>query len=111
VKPVPVTLAPEIVTLAVPEFVNTTVELPVLPTLIFPKLTVAGLAPSCPSVPVPDSATVAEGSVLPTCPETSTFPDVLPVVVGVNATVKLVLWPAASVIGVLSPVTVNSEPV
>jgi len=29
----------------------------------------------------------------------------------VNATVKLVLWPAASVIGVLSPVTVNSEPV
>ena len=50
-KPVPVTLAPEIVTLAVPEFVNTTVELPVLPTLIFPKLTVAGLAPAAHQFP------------------------------------------------------------
>ena len=90
-KPVPVTLAPEMVVLAVPEFVSVTVELPVLPTLIFPKLTVAGLAPSWPSVPVPDIATVADGSVLPTCPETSTLPDVLPVFVGVNATVKLVL--------------------
>jgi len=111
VKPVPVTLAPEMVVLAVPEFISVTVELPVLPTLIFPKLTAAGLAPSWPSVPVPDIATVAEGSALPTSPETSTSPDALPALVGVNSTVKLVLWPAASVIGVLSPVTVNSEPV
>jgi hypothetical protein len=99
------------VVLAVPEFISVTVELPVLPTLIFPKLTAAGLAPSWPSVPVPDIATVAEGSALPTSPETSTSPDALPALVGVNSTVKLVLWPAASVIGVLSPVTVNSEPV
>jgi hypothetical protein len=111
VNPVPVTLAPERVTLAVPEFISVTVELPVLPTLTFPKLTVDGLAPICPSVPVPDIVTVADGSVLPTCPETSTVPDVLPVVVGVNATVKVVLWPAASVIGVVKPVTENSAPV
>ena len=111
VKPEPVMLAPEMIVLAVPEFFSVIVEVPELPTVISPKLTVAGLAPSCPSVATPDIATVAEGSSPPTSPETLTSPDALPGFVGVNSTVKLVLWPAASVIGVVSPVTVNSEPV
>lgn len=47
-NPVPEALACEIVTLAVPEFINVTDWLPLLPTLTEPKLTVAGLAPSWP---------------------------------------------------------------
>lgn len=110
-KPDPVTLAPEMMVLAVPEFFSVIVEVTVLPTLTSPKLTLAGLAPICPSVPMPDIATVAEGSEPPTSPETLTSPDALPGFEGVNSTVKLVVWPAASVTGVVSPVTVNSEPV
>jgi hypothetical protein len=110
-KTVPVTLAPEIVALDVPEFVKVTVAVPVVPTLTFPKLTVDGLVPICPTVPVPLSGTVAEGSVPPDCPEISTLPDVAPAAVGANETVKFVLWPASSVIGVVSPVTANSDPV
>ena len=47
-KPVPVTLAAEIVTLAVPEFVSAIVCDPLLPTTTLPKLTLAGLAASTP---------------------------------------------------------------
>jgi hypothetical protein len=47
-KPVPVTLAAEIVTLAVPEFVSVTICDPLLPTTTLPKLTLAGLAVSAP---------------------------------------------------------------
>lgn len=47
-RPVPVAVPCEIVTLAVPEFVNVIVWDPVLPTAIVPKFTLAGLAPSCP---------------------------------------------------------------
>src|SRR5260370_885178 len=54
VNPVPEALAAEMATLAVPELVNVTVCDPLLPTRTFPKLTLAGLAASCPCVPVPD---------------------------------------------------------
>src|SRR2546422_6454963 len=52
-KPVPEALAAERVTLAVPELVNVTGFDPLLPTRTFPKLTLAGLAVSCPCVPLP----------------------------------------------------------
>src|SRR3989442_6026140 len=53
VNPVPEALAAEMVTLAVPEFVNVTVCDPLLPTSTLPKLTLAGLGVSCPCTPVP----------------------------------------------------------
>ena len=43
-NPVPVAVAAEIVTLAVPEFVNVIACVPLLPTSTFPKLKLAGLA-------------------------------------------------------------------
>ncbi len=47
-KPVPETLAEEIVMLAVPEFVRVMECEPLLPTTTLPKLTLVGLAVSCP---------------------------------------------------------------
>jgi hypothetical protein len=47
-KPEPETLAEEIVMLAVPEFVRVMDCEPLLPTATFPKLTLVGLAASCP---------------------------------------------------------------
>jgi hypothetical protein len=47
-KPVPDAVACEIVKLAVPEFFNVIVCEPLLPTFTDPKLTVEGVAPSCP---------------------------------------------------------------
>ena len=47
-NPVPVTLAAEIVTLAVPEFVSVMFCVALLPATTFPKLKLAGLADSCP---------------------------------------------------------------
>jgi hypothetical protein len=47
-KPTPETLAAEIVTLVVPELVRVTDCDPLLPTRTLPKLTLAGLAVSCP---------------------------------------------------------------
>lgn len=46
--PAPDGVAPEIVTLAVPEFVNVMDCVPLLPTATDPKFTVDGLAPSWP---------------------------------------------------------------
>jgi hypothetical protein len=47
-KPVPETLADEIVMLAVPEFVKVRDCDPVLPAATLPKLTLVGLTVSCP---------------------------------------------------------------
>src|SRR6266852_4233166 len=52
-KPVPETLAAEIVTLAVPELLNVMVCVPLLPTSTFPKLKVDGLGDSAASMPLP----------------------------------------------------------
>jgi hypothetical protein len=57
-KPTPETLAWDIVTVAVPPFVNVTVCDPVLPTRTFPKATVPGFAVNWPCTPVPVAATV-----------------------------------------------------
>lgn len=58
-KPVPEALAAEIVTLAVPELLNVKVCVPLLPTRIFPKLKLEGLAVSVPCTPAPLRAIVA----------------------------------------------------
>src|SRR5258707_13689674 len=54
-KPVPKTLAAEMVTLAVPELLKVKVCVPLLPTSTFPKLKLEGLGESAASVRSEDS--------------------------------------------------------
>ena len=84
VNPVPEALAAEMVTLAVPEFVNVTVCDPLLPTSTLPKLTLTGLGVSCPCTPVP-AREMAAGELLALL-VTLTLPVTLPVTPGANST-------------------------
>jgi len=84
VNPVPDALAAEMVTLAVPEFVNVTVCDPLLPTSTLPKLTLAGLGVSCPWTPVP-AREMAAGELVALL-ATLTLPVTLPVTPGANNT-------------------------
>src|SRR5712692_2720373 len=83
-NPVPEALAAEIVTLAVPEFVNVTVCDPLLPTSTLPKLTLAGLGVSCPCTPAP-LREMAAGELVALL-VTLTLPVTLPVTPGANST-------------------------
>jgi hypothetical protein len=104
-KPVPETLAEEIVMLAVPEFVMVMDCEPLLPTATLPKLTLVGLAASSPCAPVPLSAMVAgdPGALLPT----EIVPEVLPGDAGANCATTVTLAPTLMVWGKPSPVTLN----
>ena len=107
-KPVPDTVACEIVTLADPEFVNVNVWLPLLPTATDPKFSLDGLAPSWPAIPVPDNAIVAgePGALL-----TIEIPPVtLPTADGENFAVNEALLPALIVIGIVAPLMLNPVP-
>ena len=107
-KPVPDTVACEIVTVADPEFVNVNVWLPLLPTATDPKFSLDGLAPSWPAIPVPDNAIVAgePGALL-----TIEIPPVtLPTADGENFAVNEALLPALIVIGIVAPLMLNPVP-
>lgn len=58
-NPVPDALAAEIEMLDVPEFVSVMLCDPLLPTRMLPKLTLGGLAESCPWIPVPPNEIVS----------------------------------------------------
>jgi hypothetical protein len=107
-KPVPDAVAWEIVTLPEPEFVNVIDCGPLLPTATDPKFTLDGLAPSWPSIPVPDNAIVAgePGALL----TTEIPPESLPTAGGENFAVNDALLPAAIVIGMLAPLMLNPVP-
>lgn len=93
-----------------PEFVTVSERLVVVPAAIFPKLRLAGLAPSWPRVsPVPDSDTlrVEFGAV----DAIARLPVTLPAVVGVKITLKLMVWPALKVVGKVKPLVLNSDDV
>lgn len=101
-------MAWEIVRLAVPLFVKVTVCEPVLPVATEPNVTTAGLAPSCPWTPVPDSATAAgEPCALLTI---EMLPVALPAEVGANVALNEALAPALIVIGILPPLTPKPAP-
>jgi hypothetical protein len=110
-KPAPDATACVTVSVALPEFVNETVSVPVPPTATFPKLTFAGFSVSCawPAVPVPLSAIVSgdPGRLL----AIEMLPLVAPAVVGANFTPNVAFCPAVNVSGVESPVTLNAAPV
>jgi hypothetical protein len=107
-KPVPATVAAEIVTLAVPEFVSVIVCVPLLPRTTLPKFTGDGLAARLPCVPVPDKAIVAgEPDALLVI---VMLPEALPAVVGANFAEKLVFAPALIVAGAEIPLKLNAAP-
>ena len=90
-NPEPVALACEIVTLADPVFERLTDADPLLPTTTFPKFTPEGVLANPGCVPAPDSAIVIGefGALL----EIEMLPLALPIVVGENCAVKLILCP------------------
>jgi hypothetical protein len=84
-KPVPETLIPETVTLAVPVFLSVTVCELEAPAVMLPNEMLDGEAATAPCAPVPDSAMVTLGALLLTV----TLPDALPADVGSNATLSV----------------------
>jgi len=92
----------------VPEFVRVTVDDLLLPTRMFPKLTLNGIAARAPRSPVPLSAiTVGESVVLLT---SEILPETLPTAAGANCTSKWPDCPGASVSGILKPLMLNPVP-
>jgi hypothetical protein len=108
-KPAPEALAPEIVTLAVPELLSVMVCAPVLPTSTFPKLKLDGLGESAASMPLPASeATVGELYALLLI---ETLPDALPAAVGANCALKVLDCPGARENGKVNPLMPKPAPV
>src|SRR5215469_7109006 len=80
-----------------------------LPRVMLPKLRLVGFGPSAPAVtPVPVRGMVRVG--LEALEVTVTVPVALPAAVGVNVTLKVALWPAASVAGAVMPLMVKPVP-
>jgi hypothetical protein len=108
VRPVPDTVALDIVTLAVPEFVNVMDWVPLLPTATDPKFTLEGLAATWPCIPVPDNAIDAgEPGALLTI---EMLPVAAPAEVGAKMAENEALLPALIVIGMLAPLILNPVP-
>ncbi len=107
-RPVPDTVALDIVTLAEPEFVNVMDWLPLLPTATDPKFTLEGLAATWPCMPVPDNAIDAgePGALL----AIAMLPVEAPEVVGVKIAENEALLPALIVIGMVAPLMLNPVP-
>jgi len=79
------------------------------PTVTLPKLRLVGFDAKSPGdTPVPDNAMVSVG--LEAFEVIVTVPLALPVEVGANATLKLVLWPAVNVTGAVIPLRLNPLP-
>ena len=107
-RPVPDTVALDIVTLAVPEFVNVIDWVPLLPTATDPKFTLEGLAATWPCIPVPDNAIDAgEPGALLTI---EMLPVAAPAEVGAKMAENEALLPALIVIGMLAPLMLNPVP-
>jgi hypothetical protein len=107
-RPVPDTVALDIVTLAVPELVNVMDCVPLLPTATDPKFTLEGLAATWPCIPVPDSAIDAgEPGALLTI---EILPVAAPAEVGAKIAENEALLPALIVIGMLAPLMLNPVP-
>jgi hypothetical protein len=106
---IPVRDTPEIFTFALPLFLRVTVSLCVFPTLPFPKDRLVGDADIVPAflVPVPVRLSVSSLAELLL---SVISPLSVPTPVGANLSVKLLVLPAASVIGVGKPTIVKPAP-
>jgi hypothetical protein len=107
-NPVPEALPAEIVTLAVPVFVNVTGIEALAPARMLPKFTLAGLADSFPCAPVPLKAIESVESVALLV--IVIVPEEFPAAVGVKRVTKPVFSPEESVKGAVSPVMLNPVP-
>src|ERR1700704_2127274 len=109
-KPLPVADALEIVTVEPPLLVTVTATDLLLPTVTFPKLTLAGFAIREPAVaPVPESA-MLRGE--PGASEAmARLPVIAPPVAGANFTVNATDWFGVKVAGRASPTTEKPVPV
>ena len=106
--PVPVTLAAEIVVLAVPEFVKVTDTVALALTSRLPKLMLVGLAERAPCVPVPVRPMFKDG--FEALLVTAMLPDRLPAVVGANFAVKVALPPALITFPAANPLMLKPAP-
>src|SRR5215469_18219151 len=97
------------VTLDPPVFVTVSDRDWLFPRITLPKLRLAGFDPKVPSVtPVADSGIVRLG--LEALEVMMTEPVALPAAVEVKVTLKVALWPAASVVGAVMPLMVKPVP-
>src|SRR5712692_6027104 len=109
-KPAPVTVTPEMVTLEFPLLVSVTGNPLLPPTFTLPKLRLVGLAPSknVATTPVPLKARVRgePGALL----VMETLPLALPAAEGANCALNVVFCPAASVSGTDKPAMLKPVP-
>jgi hypothetical protein len=109
VKPDPLTLAWETVTLDPPEFVNVPDSDCAPPTVTVPKPKLVGFAARAPGVTaVPDNGMLRLG--FEAFDVIVTLPVADPETVGANLTAKVVLCPAFKVKGAVTPLRVKPEP-
>jgi hypothetical protein len=107
-KPVPLAVAAESVTLAVPVLVIVTFCVALVPRLTLPKLMLAGEAETCSVTPAPLRATVA-GELLALL-ATLMAPVEAPVAAGAKVAEKALDWPAARVRGNARPLRLKPVP-
>jgi hypothetical protein len=108
-KPVPATATEEMAREAFPPFERVIVCELLVPVLTFPKLALPGVAVICACVAVPLKEIVIDGfEALLTI---EIVPLLLPELVGANCALKVVLWPARTVIGAVSPLMLKPAPV
>jgi hypothetical protein len=109
VKPAPLVATWEIVTLEPPVLVIVSDKDCLLPTVTLPKLRLVGFEPSAPAAtPAPDNGTLRVG--VGAFEVIVTLPLAFAADCGANVTLKLVLCPAASVIGAVIPLNANPVP-
>ena len=107
-KPAPVTVTEEIVTVAPPPFARLTVCELLVPVVTLPNAALDGVAFNCACVPVPLNAIVAgEPGALLTI---EMLPVAAPAEGGVKMAEKDALLPALMVIGMLTPLMLNPVP-
>ena len=103
----PETVITEIVRSAPPAFVSVTADVPVVPVVTFPKLTLVGLILNCGfavTTTVPDNGTVAEDVTPPLALKFRVrVPVTVPLLVPLNQTLAVAVFPAASDIGKVTP--------
>lgn len=109
-NPVPETVTLAIVTIEFPLFVSVALNELLLPTFTFPKLKLAGFAPSrkvgITPVPVREMANGVPGALL----TSETEPVTLPADVGENTALNMPVLPAAIVTGTARPVMLKPAP-
>ena len=108
VKPVPLIVALEIDSVALPALVIVTVLGLLLPSVTVPNATGEGLSEICGATPAPLKGRVF-GELLALLVSVM-LPDTFPVTVGANITVRIVEPPAFTVTGVVKPLSLNPAP-